>query len=102
MGENDELKRLCDEAERALIAEFISEHHVIGVLVQASAEEIREWFCNVIRLFMDEGAAGILGLLALWLVMESSRDTLVNLAVWLETQGPPDGKDAPNPASDEE
>jgi hypothetical protein len=41
------------------------------------------------RRFIEEGEAELVGLLALWLVMKSPRDTLINLAVWLETEGSP-------------
>jgi hypothetical protein len=32
----------------------------------------------------------------MWLVLETPRDTLLNLAIWLETQGSPDDDDLEN------
>ena len=90
MSEADELKRLYAGAEHSLMARFLREHPVVHELVQAGPEEIKDHFCNVIRRLSEEGEAECLGLFAMWLVLESSRDTLVNLAVWLEVAGSPD------------
>ena len=107
-NEKDELDRLCAGAERSLMVRFLKEHPVLRELIQAGPEEIRDHFCNVIRRLAHEGESECLGLFAMWLVLESSRDTLVNLAVWLEIAGSPDddgaaGADgAAGEASDEE
>ena len=102
LSEVDELKRLYAGAERSLMVRFLKEHPVIHELIQAGPEEIRDHFCNVIRRLAQEGEAECLGLFAMWLVLESSRDTLVNLAVWLEIAGSPDDDGAAGEASDEE
>ena len=102
LSEVDELKRLYAGAERSLMVRFLKEHPVIHELIQAGPEEIRDHFCNVIRRLSEDGEAESLGLFAMWLVLESSRDTLVNLAVWLEIAGSPDDDGAAGEASDEE
>jgi len=102
MAEKDELNRLYHDAERSLLRRFLTEHQVIRVLMQAGTEEIKDWFANVIRRMTQEGEAECLGLFAMWLVFESPRDTLLNLAMWLEIQGSPDDDEAASPASDEE
>jgi hypothetical protein len=102
MGDMDELRGLNREVERSLIKRFLSEHQVIQALMQASTEEIKGWLANSIRRMTEEGEAECLGLFAMWLVLESPRDTLVNLAVWLEIQGSPDAEDAGDPARNEE
>jgi hypothetical protein len=93
MGDREELNRLFGEVERSLIRRFLTEHELIPLLMRAGTEEIRDWFGNVIRRFMDEGETGTVGLLALWLVLESPRDTLIKLAIWLETQDSPNDED---------
>jgi hypothetical protein len=95
MGDMDELKGLNREVELSLVKRFLDEHEVVQVLMLAGTEEIRDWFGNLVRRFIDEGEAELVGLLALWLVMKSPRDTLINLAVWLETEGSPGGEDDP-------
>jgi hypothetical protein len=103
MNEKDELNRLYHDAERSLMRRFLTEHEVIRVLMQAGTEEIQDWFANVIRRMTQEGDAECLGLFAMWLVLESPRDTLLNLAMWLEIQGSPDADDdLANFAGDEE
>ena len=94
MDEQDELDRLYHDAERSLLRKFPTEHQVVRVLMQSSAEEIRDWFASVITRMTQEGEADCLGLFAMWLVLESPRDTLLNLAIWLETQGSPEDDDA--------
>jgi hypothetical protein len=100
MKDTEELTRLYGDVERSLIRRFLTEHELIPTVMRAGTEEIRDWFGNVIRRFMDEGETGTVGLLALWLVLESPRDTLIKLAIWLETQDSPDDEDA-RPGSDE-
>jgi hypothetical protein len=102
MNEKDELNRLYHDAERSLMRRFLTEHEVIRVLMQAGTEETQDWFANVIRRMTQDGDAECLGLFAMWLVLESPRDTLLNLAVWLETQGSPDDEDGVSLAGDEE
>jgi hypothetical protein len=41
----------------------------------------------LIRRLSDEGEAENVGLIALWLVDRTPRDTLLNLAIWLELEG---------------
>ena len=100
--DRDELKSLCGDVERSLIKRFLTEHQVTHALMRASSEEIKGWLANNIRRMTEEGEAECLGLLAMWLVLESPRETLVNLAVWLEIQGSPDFEDAVEPPRDEE
>jgi tetratricopeptide (TPR) repeat protein len=95
MEDRDELKGLHREVELSLVKRFLEEHQVVQVLMLAGTEEIRDWFANLVRQFIDEGESELVGLLALWLVMKSPRDTLINLAVWLETEGSPGGEDDP-------
>ena len=90
MQDRDELKSLCGDVERSLIKRFLSEHQVTQALMRASSEEIKGWLANSIRRMTEEGEAECLGLLAMWLVLESPRETLVNMEVWLEIQGSPD------------
>jgi hypothetical protein len=90
MKEQDELNRLYHDAERSLLRRFLTEHQVVQNLMLAGTEEIRNHFCDVIRHITQEGEAECLGLFAMWLVLESPRDTLLNLALWLEIQGSPD------------
>jgi hypothetical protein len=40
MDEEDESNRLCHDAERSLLRKFLTEHQVVRVLMQSSAEEI--------------------------------------------------------------
>jgi hypothetical protein len=101
MQDRDELKSLCGDVERSLIKRFLSEHQVTQALMRASSEEIKGWLANTIRRMTEEGEAECLGLLAMWLVLESPRDTLVNMAVWLEIQGSPDHEHADGTATDE-
>jgi hypothetical protein len=89
MESGEETRALRGEIERSLIERFLKEHHAIKVLMLAETEEIRGWLVNLIRRFIDEGEAGVVGLLALWLVVNSPKDILINLAVWLETEGSP-------------
>jgi hypothetical protein len=102
MQDGGELKSLCADVERSLIKRFLKDHRVIQALMQASTEEIKGWLANNIRRMTEEGEAECLGLFAMWLVLESPRDTLVNLAVWLEIQGSPDAENADNLAGNEE
>jgi hypothetical protein len=102
MKEQDELNRLYHDAERSLLRRFLTEHQVIRVLMQGGTEEIRDHFCNSIRRLTQEGEAECLGLFAMWLVLESPRDTLLNLAIWLETQGSADDDSAASAVSDDE
>jgi len=95
MEDRDELKGLNREVELSLVKRFLDEHEVVQVLMLAGTEEIRDWFGNLVGRFIDEGEAELVGLLALWLVMKSPRDTVINLAVWLETEGSPGGEDGP-------
>ena len=95
MTEKDELDRLYHESERALLGSFLTEHQVARALAEASAEEIKEWFGNLVRTFSDDGEAAVLALLVQWFLMESSRDTLVKLAVWLEIQASAEDDEAP-------
>jgi hypothetical protein len=95
MENRDELKGLNREVELSLVKRFLDEHEVVQVLMLAGTEEIRDWFGNLVRRFIDEGEAELVGLLALWLVMKSPRDTLINLAVWLETEGSLGGEEGP-------
>jgi hypothetical protein len=75
-----------DEAERALIVRFLADHELMPALVLAETEQIRDWFANMISRFTNEKEAPPLGLLAMWLVMHAPRQTLINLAIWLETE----------------
>jgi hypothetical protein len=101
MKEQDELNRLYHDAERSLLRRFLAEHQVIRDLMQAGTEGIRDRFANVIKQMTQEGEAEGLGLFAMWLVLESPRETLLNLALWLEIQGSPADDAAPGPATDE-
>jgi hypothetical protein len=101
MKEQDELNRLYHDAERSLLRRFLTEHQVLQNLMLARTEEIRNHFCHVIRHITEEGEAECLGLFAMWLVLESPRDTLLSLALWLEIQGSPDDDSASGAASDE-
>jgi hypothetical protein len=101
MQDRDELKSMCGDVERSLIKRFLTEHQVTQALMRASSEEIKGWLANTIRRMTEEGEAECLGLLAMWLVLESPRDTLVNMAVWLEIQGSPDHEHADGTATDE-
>jgi hypothetical protein len=90
MSDEDEARELNElywTAIRSLFGNFIEEHPGMTSLLQASTEQIRELFSRTIRRLSDEGDAGAVGLIALWLVDRTPRDTLLNLAIWLEMEG---------------
>jgi hypothetical protein len=90
MSNEDEARELNDlywTAMRSLFGNFLEEHPGMTSLLQASTEQIRDLFSRAIRGFSDEGDAGTVGLIALWLVDRTPRDTLLNLAIWLELEG---------------
>jgi hypothetical protein len=90
MSNEDEARELNDlywTAMRSLFGNLLEEHPGMTSLLQASTEQIRDLFSRAIRGFSDEGDAGTVGLIALWLVDRTPRDTLLNLAIWLELEG---------------
>lgn len=90
MSDEDEARELSDlywTAMHSLFGRFIEEHPEVTALLRATTEQIRKQFSQVIRRLSDEGDAGAVGLIALWLVDRTPRDTLLNLAIWLELEG---------------
>jgi hypothetical protein len=90
MSNEDEARELNDlywTAMHSLFGNFIEEHPEVTTLLQANTDQIKETFSRVIRRLSDEGEAGTVGLIALWLVDRTPRDTLLNLAIWLELEG---------------
>jgi hypothetical protein len=93
MSDEEETRELNDlywTAMRSVFGNFIEEHPGVTVLLRATTEQIRERFFRLIRQTSDGGDAGAVGLIALWCVDRTPRDTLLNLAIWLELEGPLD------------
>jgi hypothetical protein len=92
MSDEEETREFNDlywTAMRSIFGNFIEEHPEVTVLLRATTEQIREQFSRLIRQMSDEDA-GAVGLIALWCVDRTPRDTLLNLAIWLELEGPLD------------
>jgi len=85
--ETRELNEVYWTAMRSLFGNFIEEHPEVTALLRANTDQIKGTFSRLIRRLSDEGEAENVGLIALWLVDRTPRDTLLNLAIWLEMEG---------------
>ena len=86
-NETRELNDLYWTAMRSIFGSFRRDHPEMSALLGASGEQIKDLFSRIIHRFSDEGDAATVGLIALRLVDRTPRDTLLNLAIWLELEG---------------
>jgi hypothetical protein len=79
MSDEDEARELSDlywKAMRSLFGTFVEEHPEVTALLRANTDQIKGTFSGLIRRLSDEGEAENVGLIALWLVDRTPRDTL--------------------------